>query len=637
MRLIEAVLFTLAVLVACVGWGRAVERGVARWGSGGPLPRLSTGVVACVGLAVSLCGAGLFVAVDQYHELVGWVWIGVGVILAAAAFAPPLRGARPSRAAVALSACAVAVIGLEAVFLAGRALGHAPWSLCDDFVAYIPLVDRLAETGGMIEPFSLRRVTGFGGATVLESLFTSGLGTGDIFVSDILFGGVLVGLLLVPLVPRPPRLALGVGLVASFVLWQTLQRNLSPTYVVAALVAAALLIPFETRRTREDLLDSRVLFLIGLLGAGLLTFRFGSAVPVVVFGIALVVRASGAGFVERLRGVGVLGLTMTVAAAGWMVALWRSSGTPIYPPFTGNVHPDSLVFKDPRADLWEKLGDVLGMAEFGLMLAAILLAGLVLIVIRRRTVWAEAPLLVLPGLVIAIATMLVSLSTFRAFDIARAGWPFVAGALVAALVLLANEATTLRRLNGAVAAFAVIVLAGLMLRTTDVVADQARADAVAVADVLSAEEQPFEPWLAPELDYTAAQAALPAGAKVATTSDFPQNFDYARNDVVNLDILGAVSPPPGMPLGGATEEMTRYIRSQGIDFVLLTDPNQSSCLWNYGVWRKQLEMRLPEQRWGRYILRWFDWVKARAGQDPELLTRNGTVLTLDVRPLAARG
>jgi hypothetical protein len=107
--------------------------------------------------------------------------------------------------------------------------------------------------------------------------------------------------------------------------------------------------------------------------------------------------------------------------------------------------------------------------------------------------------------------------------------------------------------------------------------------------------------------------------------------------VVNLDILGAVSPPPGMPLGGATEEMTRYIRSQGIDFVLLTDPNQSSCLWNYGVWRKQLEMRLPEQRWGRYILRWFDWVKARAGQDPELLTRNGTVLTLDVRPLAARG
>jgi hypothetical protein len=638
-RLIEGAFFAIAVLLACVGWGRAVERGLHRWGSEEPLPRLSTGVVACVGLAASLCAAGVFVAIDQYHEWIGWLWIGGGLILAAAGFSPDWQTSRIPPGRLALAAAAIGVIGLEAVFLTGRALENPPWNLCDDFPAYIPLVDRLVDTGGMIEPFSLRRVTGFGGVTVLESLFTSGLGTAGIYVSDIALGGLLVGLLLMPLRPTLSRFLLGALLVASFVLWQSLQRNLSPSYLIVALFAAALLIPFETRRTRDDLLDDRVLFLVGLLGAGLLTMRFAPALPVAAFGAALVLRASGGGLVDRLRGLGVFGAAMGVAVTGWMIALWRASGTPMYPPFAGNVHPETLVFMNPEADLsqlWAKFLDVLSTAEFGLMLVAVLLAGVVLVVIRRRTVWAEAPLLAVPGLVIALAMMLESLSRFRSFDLARTGWPLVAAVLVAALVLLANEATTLRRLNGAVAAVVVVAVAGAMLRSTSWVGEKARADAEAAVDVLKGDGDPFEPWRGTESDYAGAQAAAPAGAKIATTSDYPQNFDYARNDVINLDILGAVSPDPGMPLGGTTREMTSYLREQGIDYVVLTDPNGSACLWNYGIWKGLVAGGAIDVRWGRYILQWLDWAKARATEDPELVTRHGSLFTLDLRSAPTR-
>jgi hypothetical protein len=628
-RLIEAALFATAFVAACAGWGRAVERGLDRSAARPSLPRLGTGVVACVGLAASVCAAGVLVAADLYQAWIGWLWVGGGLILAVVNLLPAVGLGRER---LALTVGAVGVLSLLVVYLSGRAVGSAPWNNCDDIVAYLPLVDRLLETGGMIEPFSLRRVTGFGGTTVIESLFTSTLGFGQVFVSDIVVGGLLVGLLLLPLRPQgPARLVLGTLLIASFVLWQSLQRNLSPTYLVVALVAAAVLLAYEARRTRADVLDPRFLFLLGILTAGALTLRAAPAAPIALLALALVARASPASLRDRLRAIAVLGASVAILIAPWMVALWRSSGTPIYPPFAGNVNLDSAVFVNPGADLWARLEDVLTTAEFGWMLAAIAVAGVVLLAVRRGPLWAEAPLLALPGLVVVIVAMTLSLPAFSTFDLARAGWGIAAGVLVAALALLANEARTLRSPAGAVAAVTVVVAAAVMLKTVDVVAEQVSADASAVAEVLTGERTPYEPWSPRVPDYRAAQEAIPAGAGVATASDYPQNFDYARNDVVNLDILGSVSPPPGMPLRGPPEGVTGYLRDQGIEFVVITDPNRSACLWSYGRWKRQLATGRPDLRWGRAILNWFDWAQATATADPSLVTQHGNLLVFDIR------
>ena len=627
MRVLENLLLAAAVLAACVGWGRTVERTVGRLGSGPPLPRLSTGVVACLGLAASLCSFGVFVALEAYHEWIGWLWVAAGLVIASVGFAPAAK----SRGAIWLNVAVIGVLALVSAYMAVRALGAAPWNSCDDLTGYLPLGDRLLETGGMIEPFSLHRVTGFGGATVLETVFTSTLGSSDAFVMDLVFGTLLLGLLLMPFSAPPLRVALGALALLSIPFWRTLHWNLSPIFLIVALMAAAVLVVRETRRTTTNLLDPRFLCLLGILGAGLLTIRFTPAVPVVAFGVALVASASGVGMGARLRGLSVLGLTMLVALTPWMLALWRSSGTPVYPPFAGNVNTDAIVFNDPGADFWLRVKQVFDQPELWLMTGGILLAGALMVARHRREVWARTPLLVLPGIVAGVMLTVASISAFPAFGIARAVGPVVAGAFLAALILLAGEAVAIKRVGGKVAAIGFVVLIALTLRSTSNTEYTFDYDTDALSDLVAGKLADYEPWGDTEDDYAAAQAAIPAGAKVATSTDFPASFDYGRNDFVNMDIVGAVSPPPRIPLGGTTQEMTAYLHSEGFDFAVLTDPATSICLWNR---ERELANLATGQRhllFSRDIVEWLDWARERMAEAPALSVRHGSLITLDLR------
>ena len=71
-----------------------------------------------------------------------------------------------------IAAATFGVLALAAIWQTGNSLGIFRWNPCDDFAAYLPLLHRLGETGGLIEPFSIRRIAGLGGATTFDSLFT---------------------------------------------------------------------------------------------------------------------------------------------------------------------------------------------------------------------------------------------------------------------------------------------------------------------------------------------------------------------------------------------------------------------------------------------------------------------------------
>src|SRR5262249_19703178 len=64
----------------------------------------------------------------------------------------------------------VIVLGAVALFqmIAGVAtLDRNPW---DDDLAYTPMIQRLLDTGGLVEPFSFRRMGAYGGQTALGAL-----------------------------------------------------------------------------------------------------------------------------------------------------------------------------------------------------------------------------------------------------------------------------------------------------------------------------------------------------------------------------------------------------------------------------------------------------------------------------------
>ena len=631
MDLLAAIAFAAATVVACLGWGRLVELLVGGWGAGRQLPRLSAGVAACVGLAASMCAAGVFVAADQYRTWLGLAWLLVGLVLAIYLHRALLERWRAARPSLFVATATLAILAVEALYRAGSALGSPPWNLCDDTVAYLPLVDRLVETGGMIEPFSQRRIANLGGFSVFDSLFTNALGFDAAFVADMVAGGLLVGLLLLRRSTLGRRLVLGALLVISFALWDSLRNNLSPTDLVVAMTAASLLLVADTCRSRRDLLDRRVLVLVGLLGAGLLTMRAAFAVPVAIFGFALIVRASGAALAERARAAAVFALAMLLPVVPWMIALWRSSGTPLYPPISGNLDPAWPGFRDSSVNLVSKLGNVLATGDLVWMLVAVAVAGGVLVALRR-VVWAEAPLLGFPGALITITVTLVSLSAFPTFDHARYAWPVLAGLLVATLSLLADEASeSPAGTRAATAAVVVVAIGCLLAAPTGRVRGDVDAAVSGIGDEWSG-EGPQEPGFRGRRDYTDAQDSLPPGAKFATASDYPYYFDHDRNEVINLDFLGSVSPAPGMPLGGSPQRMTRYLRGQGIDFVIDVGPKASRCFYNEPIWNLQVSEGFePGATWAPYFLDWIDYVRERAAAAPGNFSRYGKLIVLDLR------
>ncbi len=328
--------FALATVMACVGWGRIVEKAIGGVGSDPQLPRLSTGIAGCLGLAAFLCGAGAFVAINQYRPVFAWLWILVGCMLAIWTIARSKGAWNTTPTPRGLWIATVGALGAISVYEVGNSLGTLRWNPCDDFVAYVPLLHRLTQTGGMIEPFSLRRITGLGGATISDSLFTATFGLNAAYVGDFAVGALLVGLLVLIPSSNWPRFLLGAVLIISFALWENLRANLTPAYIVVALTTAAVLVVIDIQRSRANSAHRRRWPCRAPLRR-LADAENSHAVPVALFVLVLVVRA-GATYRVRFRAALFFPLVTGLLALPWMIALWRSSGTPLYPPIAGNFN-----------------------------------------------------------------------------------------------------------------------------------------------------------------------------------------------------------------------------------------------------------------------------------------------------------
>ena len=628
MKLFLVPAFAAAIVLACIGWGRLVERAVASRGSGQPLESVSTGTAACLGLATFLCGSGVFVALNQYRPVFAWLWILAGCGLAAHGY---LQRRDRTEAALprGIAVATVGVLALAAIWQTGNSLGIFRWNPCDDFAAYLPLLHRLGDTGGLIEPFSIRRIAGLGGATTFDSLFTQPFGLQAAYVGDFVVGTLLIGLML--LVPSRSwtRFALGLLLTVSLLLWQILKANLTPAYIAAALIAAAVLVVVETRRTRANLLDLRVLALLGLLSAGLLTLRTPDVVSTVLFVLVLIAVAA-ATLRDRLRAALFFGATIVACAAPWMMALWRSSGTPLYPPIAGNFNNDWPGLTVSGGDLPTRLGDALGADPLLWMLAGTIITGICLLALRRGGEWSLTPLI---ALVVAELTAgaLVVLTGAAAHDVARYTWPFVSGVLIASIVILAREVELppLGRPDRAAALGLVAIAIAIPLISP--LGAEIDSGATGVANVISGDDDSLVTLDRFKFEYGAAQDSIPAGAKAAIAADTPWYFDYDRNNLVNLDQLGAVSPPPHMPLGGTVDQVTGYLRDQGFRYVIATDPKASICLYTPRGWRYDIRHDKEEKNMAPDFFDWFRWERQRERQAPARTTHYASLVVYDLR------
>ncbi|HUI05175.1 MAG TPA: hypothetical protein VLZ77_16670, partial [Acidimicrobiales bacterium] len=333
-----AMLGLLALLfLGSWGWGRAVVALLRRAGWDDAPAVVTAPVQMALGVALFMAFGGFLVAADAAWFWVLVAWHGAGVALLAPLVPAGVRRVRSSRAADIGRGLALAVVGGAVTVVAiGLAVGVSSYNPIDDDGAYVYLAQRLLGTGGLIDPFSLRRITSYGAGELYQAMFLKVAGNSSLRAFELVFA---LGVVLVVAVRSTRRrwvvagaVVLGLGMAIGLGIGPVV--NLRSEFSVTALSLAVLVllrhIPHQRAQDRPWLY-----VVIGILLAGVLALRFYFVVALVV---AVVLGAVAIRGRRSVRGLATVAVTTVLASAGWAIALWRSSGTPSFPVPAGDYN-----------------------------------------------------------------------------------------------------------------------------------------------------------------------------------------------------------------------------------------------------------------------------------------------------------
>jgi hypothetical protein len=581
-------LWGLAVVSAFIGWGLAAARLAGA-------PRPDWGLSAGWGMAVLvILGGGLGLAGLATAPVV------IGVVLAGAVLHLVLSDRQVRDRG--FSRPAMALLGLIAVVLLARytaAVTFQAANCSDDDVAYFTYVSRLLQTGTLIEPYSLRRLSGYGGHTFLQALIMAA-GTEDngflmdrgvaVLVSFGLVAGFfrqkgsvlpyLLALLLTVILPYP--LANSSSHMTALALFLTLFRTLDgitlsgtePRPGVRRLWLAGAVVAAAAALKAHYLAVAALTVLFWWLASWLYAQRDwqgrNGRFPGPQFSSLLHVGASGMVFL-----------------APWMALMGLSSGTILYPLFAGNHRPG---FSETYSGTLDVSGQLAFLGNF-FASPQVALFALPLILYAFRRGPAAGLGLYLAALVTAAAT--VSTLTYDNLEtLHRYAAPFLNAAFIVTLISyldairgeLPNSAVEGGgvRIGDGILIGLVVVLMPIPLyhdfnRFQDtlgktVMADQRRAQ------------------------YAAMQAAIPEGEPMLAILDQPFALDYRRNRVLNIDVPGAVSPEPGMPFFKGPAPLKDYLLGQSIRYVVFRNfAVPGGCLYRRDLWN--FHARRDEPMW----------------------------------------
>ena len=606
----------LIVLVALVGWGAAASRALHHFtgiDAGGFADRLA------LGIAVVLTIAGIAVAMDAASSSVLLGIIGTGVVLAAAdltAVAVRVRRWRVSHVVLWFSGGVTVVLVL--LFTMWRT-AHFPWNTCDDDTAYLYLARRLLVRGDLFDPLNNRRLTSLGGMSALHALFLVRLPDAFLPLVDMFLGSVLM---LAALWQTARRRWSWWGLTAGLVviIAPTILGggNTSPTFLPAALTVVVLM---HVLRLRTEAGDVRAqaghAVVIGMLTGTLTTLRpqFGAPVAVLAAVFAL---WPPLGRVLAVRAGAMLGAALAVVS-GWAVASWRAVATPLFPLLSGNLDPKwpsegvrtspptiggivRRTFHAPNA--W--LCGMAALIGVGVLLANLYgrregvgyyRAGLQLAVVAHVIAFGWVAALVIEWWDVG------AVSTWTRFS----GPVFFPAVVVPLVVMTAAPAPPDRlvRLSSAVALALVVLVAlpppvGTARGLREFASETVRGN---VLRTLRADRYRTDRPL-----YTAVASLVGPRAKVIAAVDEPHLLLHTGSTFHTIDIPGSTSPSPHMPSLAGYGPKLAWLRDRGYQYVVAVRPDSSACLYNRGLWQKNISHGGLYGSWAPYALDWDDFV-----------------------------
>ncbi|MEJ7598273.1 MAG: hypothetical protein WKG01_10215 [Kofleriaceae bacterium] len=563
------------------GWGYLIVRlrrvadpdfGLrAAWGAAGYLA--ITGGLVAVGLCASpaiLALIAIGAAGFTWRELVSptpsWQRVRAGV--------------RFLRAKPALGVLVI-VLGLVAVIQmlgAVAALDRNPW---DDDLAYTPMIKRLLDDGNLIEPFSFRRMSAYGGQTMLGALAAA--------------RGTLAN---VHLVDK----ALFFGIAILIVIGKARERRAQPVWTVL-LVLVLLLLPDTAINTAAHWTGVAMFLalyravardhwsIVGLVGAAVCTLRQNYIIVVVLFvAIVLSRRLRGtqrvmswreAWQIEKPRWRLVAGVAVA-AIACWWIAAFLSNETFLFPLVTGTFNRDlSLV---SEAMTWtQELGSLVwaSIDTSPIVVVPILFALLVFTDDDRI----GKPL---RSFFIAVTLGFVFLvhgfAGTEPFHLWRYAFGF--GVALTAVFVLETGAEHERaaRLSPLGRWLLLAVLALQLLITRGAVPRRFQTAFKDLGEAAAIDRHGDPTARIEARRYAAMQAAIPRGAKIAVMVDDPAYLDFHRNPIANLDTPGFASPGTQLPAFGGAEPIRAYLVANGYRYLGFVRSERSRYFFRRDFW-----------------------------------------------------
>jgi hypothetical protein len=127
--------------------------------------------------------------------------------------------------------------------------------------------------------------------------------------------------------------------------------------------------------------------------------------------------------------------------------------------------------------------------------------------------------------------------------------------------------------------------------------------------------------------YAAALATIPAGATILSAVNSPFLLDQRTHQIVCLDEIGTVSPPPGLPLGGSPDDFRAYLTRCSIEYVMFVRPENGIGIYRREMWRAPTS--LMWQRRAPYAHWFFDTMEKLAATERKIFeTRDAVVVSV---------
>ncbi|HEX4580007.1 MAG TPA: hypothetical protein VH498_08400 [Candidatus Dormibacteraeota bacterium] len=617
------VAWPLLTLVAVIGWGMACAW-LARRFAGVDLSRI--GICLAVGLVMYLTVSGLAVAFDAFSTTLVTAFVGVGIAcaLAGAAMYAQRTGFTVPRRHLQVAAVGCALVGIVLAIALFRT-ANFNWNPGDDDVAYLYLVRRLTVVGNLLEPLNNRRLTSLGGATALQALYLGRLP--DIFLP---FADAFLGSLLILFALWRTSLArwsvwgIGAALVVilfPFNLGDSI--NTSPIYLPVGLTmvvfSVALTMRAEVTTARGHLVCSVVL---GALAAGVVALRPQFGPPVVLLAlVAAVWPARNSRVAARLAG---LAAGSAAVLTPWAVASWRAVGTPLFPLLTGNGDAAWWPGGPSQArgpSLWDlavRLGAVAG-SHLGVgFLASAAIAGC-LYFWRRGRGTPEATWAMRLWCVVAFGSVLVLIV------LADQGYLFGPPMMFArywapaimASILIPLVAINVHRAQprGPARYWGAAVLAVVLVATGAPSVGSGQYLVKVASDTLTGRplsQLSVDRYALERRDYAQVAALVPRGSKVLAAVDYPTLLLGTGLDVTTIDMIGTTSPSPRMPYFIGSAAKVAWLRANGYDYVIASDPATSFLLYNRAKWVWNLGTGHLFGDWAPFFLDWFNFIQDRS-------------------------